>query len=205
MVKCNTLFSSDYYQNSKFIDSYVLQNAIKIVAEETSVFRYYDIVLMPVDFSFSAKYQTITNTTNYEGTPEDKSATVAAIKGVVSIKLQSPVYVETSDTTMQEGSVYYEKVGNDYIEVDEFENDHTYYSVYTRATSKQFEAGKTYYTKTGNTYTTANVTVGGNIIGDYYLAGKAFKLPKGYDLSKYISISLPGGNSIKDAFTFNDI
>ncbi len=207
LVKCNTLFASDYYQNSKFNDSYVLQNAIRIVAEETSVFRYYDIVLMPVDFSFSAKYQTITNTTNYVGTPTDKSATVAAIKGVVSIKLQSPVYVQTSDSTMQAGSVYYEKVGNDYIEVDEFENDHTYYSVYTRATSKQFEAGKTYYTfdTETNKYTTANVTVDGNIIGDYYLAGKAFKLPMGYDLSKYISISLPGGNSIKDAFTFNDI
>ena len=210
-VKCDTLSGNSNYNTLS--DSYVYVNALKVQAEDERVYSYYDILLRPIDYSFNMKYQTKDGVTEYESVT-DNSATVAAKNGVVSLKINSPFYERNTDTNVMKGSVYYTRSGAGtaqdpyvYTEVEGLVVGDaitgTYYSAFTMAKERTFDSNKTYYTASAGIYTPVN-NPSGTIADTYYVATKATKIPKGLDLSPYVSILDATGKKY-DQFEFASI
>lgn len=203
-VLATTTLNSNYNQ---LAGCYVYENALMIKAEDTRVYSYFDILLKPIDFSFGMEYQKTykivegsqVETTKYSSFGAEES-TVAALDGVVSLKLTSPVYVASSDNEFKPGSVYYELVDGEYVLTeDNIKQSKNYYSVYTKATETNPISGRTYYTKSGDTYTVCNQQPTDLTLTTYYIASKASKLPKGFDLSPYVKVQrITTGDGVED-------
>ena len=203
-VLATTTLNSNYNQ---LAGCYVYENALMIKAEDTRVYSYFDILLKPIDFSFGMEYQhtykivegSQVETTKYSSFGAEES-TVAALDGIVSLKLTSPVYVVSTDNEFKPGSVYYELVDGEYVLTeDNIKQSKTYYSVYTKATETNPISGRTYYTKSGDTYTVCNPQPTDLTLTTYYIASKATKLPKGFDLSPYVKVQrITTGDGVED-------